>query len=165
MTAKEAQEWLDLIKTIRLEYLVIIGLIIVILFLFAHPEKIDIWKGILQSLLVWSKKAQKESINNRLGGSIKSATKKMPASERALFPETVKIDWVDEETETRESFLKGKQVIIRMNRSDNLNKTTAIAAMEMAKTGVLANGKRYMHADVSRASDTLLENEFFSFQN
>lgn len=165
MTAQEAKDWLEFIKSISLEHLIIISLIIVIVYLFTHPEKIETWKGLIQSLFVWSKKAQKNSISNRLSGSIKSAAKKMPEGERALFPASVKIEWVDEGNETRESFLNGKQVIIRMNRSNDLNKTTAIAAIEMAKTGVLANGKRYMHSDVSRASDFLFARKLVSYIN
>lgn len=165
MTAQEVKDWLAFIKSIRLEHLIIVVLIIVILYLLTHPEKIETWKGLIQSLFIWSKKAQKNSISNRLSGSIKSATKKMSDSERALFPAAVKIEWVDEENETRESFLNGKQVIIRMNRSNDLNKTTSIAAIEMAKTGVLSNGKRYMHNDVSRASDFLFARKLVSYIN
>lgn len=156
MTAKDAKDWLDFLKSFRIEHLIIIAFVIVFAYLFANPDKILVWKGIIQSLFVFSKQAQKDSISNRVCGSIKHAAKKMPESERVLFPETVRIEWKDGDNESRESFLNGKQIIIRMNRSDNINKTTSIAAIEMAKTGVLANGKRYMDAGVSRASDYLV---------
>lgn len=73
--------------------------------------------------------------------------------------------WKDGENETRESFLNGKQVIIRMNRSDNINRTTSIAAIEMAKTAVLSNGKRYMDDTVSRASDYLVARKLVAHIN
>lgn len=155
MKANDAKEWVEWLKTFKIEHLIILALIIVIGYLLMHPDKVLIWKGIIQSLFTFSKTAQKSSITNRVCGSIRHATKQMSESERSLFPDTVKIEWKDGENETKESFLKGNQVIIRMNRTDNIDKTTSIAAIEMAKHGVIPNGKRYMEPHLVQASDYL----------
>lgn len=165
MTASEAKEWIAFLKGIRIEHLIILIFLIAFAYLFANPDKLLVWKGIIQSIFVFSKKAQKDSISNRVCGSIKHATRKMPDCEKSLFPESVKIEWKDGDNETRESFLSGKQVIIRMNRSDNINRTTSIAAIEMAKTAVLTNGKRYMDDAVSKASDYLVARKLVAHIN
>lgn len=162
MKASDAKAWFEFLKSFRIEHLIIFILAIALVYLLVHPDKVLVWKGILQSFLIFSQKAQKDSICNRVCGSIRHATKQMPEEERALFPETVKIEWKDGENETRESFLNGNQVIVRMCRTDNIHKTTSIAALEMAKAGVLANGKRYMNADVSQASDYLVARKLIS---
>lgn len=72
MTAKDAKDWLDFLKSFRIEHLIIIAFVIVFAYLFANPDKILVWKGIIQSLFVFSKQAQKDSISNRVCGSIKS---------------------------------------------------------------------------------------------
>ncbi len=156
MTATDAKEWFEFLKGFRIEHLIIIVFVIAFAYLFVNPDIILVWKGIIQSVFVFSKEAQKSSISNRVCGSIKHATRKLPECDKALFPESVKIEWKDAENETRESFLNGKQVIVRMNRTNNINKTTSIAVIEMAKIGVLANGKRYMDNKVSAASDYLI---------
>lgn len=165
MKASEAKEWIEYLQSFRIEHLIIVVLIVVLGYLLINPEKVLVWKGIIQSLFVFSRQAQKESITNRVSGSFKHAAKKMSKEERELIPDSVKIEWKDGENETRESFLNGKQVIVRMNRSDNINKTTAIAALEIAKTGVMANGKRYMDRNISTASDFLTARKLVSYIN
>lgn len=155
MKANDAKEWVEWLKTFRIEHLIILALIIVIGYLLMHPDKVLIWKGIIQSLFTFSKTAQKNSITNRVSGSIRHATKHMSEIERSLYPDTVRIEWKDGDNETRDSFLKGNQVIIRMNRTDNIDKTTSIAAIEMARHGVIPNGKRYMEPHLVQASDYL----------
>ena len=155
MKADEAKEWLEWLKTFKVEHLIIVALIVVIVYWLKNPDKVLVWKGIIQSIFRFSKTAQKNSITNRVCGSIRHATKQMPENERALFPDAVRIEWKDGDNETRDSFLKGNQVIIRMKRTDNIDRTTSIAAIEMARHGVVVNGKRYMGDHLAQASDYL----------
>ena len=162
MTVNDAKGWLDWLKSLGFKDIGLVALILVLIYLIRNPEKGQVWKGKLQSLLFFSTKSKKASITNRVSGSFKHAIRKASESERAIYPDAVRISWIDGENESRESFLDGKQVIVRMSKTENINKITSVAAIEMAKTGVLTNGKRYMTPDLVNASDYLIARKLVS---
>ena len=59
MKADEAQAWLDWLKSFRIEHLIIFAHVIVIAYWLRNPEKVLVWKGIIQSIFAFSQKAQK----------------------------------------------------------------------------------------------------------
>ncbi len=61
MKADEAQAWLDWLKSFRIEHLIIFALVIVSAYWLRIPEKVLVWKGIIQSIFAFSQKAQKGS--------------------------------------------------------------------------------------------------------
>ena len=130
----------------------------------SHPEKVQIWQSILQS---WSstKESKKKSVTNRVSGEYKSAMKQMPEDEKDLFPSDVVIKWQDGANEDRESFLQGNQVIIRIGRTDNYSKAMSLAALEVAKVGVLASCKRFVSKDICLASDHILARKLLRHMN
>lgn len=146
-------------------YWIVIALLLVLVFyMVSHPEKVQIWQSILQS---WSrsKENKKKSVTNRVSGEYKTAMKQMSEDEKDLFPTDVVIKWQDGANEDRESFLEGNQVIIRIGRTDNYSKAMSLAALEVAKVGVLSSCKRFVDKDICLASDHILARKLLRHMN
>lgn len=163
MTAKDTKAWIMYLKELG-PWAIALLFFILFVFVFINGDKVEVWKGIIESHFQ-SKKRQQSSINRRMRGTLLGAMKKMSGGEKEFFPKDIGIKWVDGASETRESFLDGDQVVLKLNRSDNINKTISIAALEISKTGTLTRGKRYMERELATASDYMLARKLLASIN
>lgn len=154
MTANDAKDWLDVFRSLG-PWIIVVILLGFLVYALKNPEKVQVWQGIFETHFK-SKKAQQNGIHKRVRGTLLGAIKHLSEDEKDLFPRDVGIRWIDSENETRDSFLDGNQVVLRINRSDNINKTISVAALEMSKSGTLVKGKRYMDGELATASDYII---------
>lgn len=114
MSASDTKEWITYLKELG-PWAIALLFFILLVFVFMNGDKVEVWKGIIESHFR-SKKKQQSSINRRMRGTLLGAMKKLPSDEKAFFPKDIGIKWVDGENETRDSFLDGDQVVLKLNR-------------------------------------------------
>lgn len=146
---------MEIIKPTTFLSIALLAVVVLVIYMIMHPEKVQIWYGFILSA---SKKssAQKKSITNKVSGFYKRQMKEIPEGERELYPSDIRIVWQDGANQDRESFLQGKQAIVKIEKTDSFSKALSLAALEAVKTGTLVDCKVCLEQKLCLASDYLL---------
>ncbi|GAV24827.1 hypothetical protein ciss_07600 [Carboxydothermus islandicus] len=129
------------------------GIIFVLLYLiFFHIERIElVVSKIYGYFRFMSKTFEKAAVSKHIRGTILSFTKELNRELKDIAPYDLKIQWVKEEN--KETFLKENQIILRMYKYDNQAKNVVVALTEYVEKGIMPKAKKYIHKNVSRATD------------
>lgn len=146
---KEWFEWFGLLSPTGL--IAAIFLILLVLY-FWRPEVLGRIRLFFVGIFVVFKWARKEKVKRTLEIDIVSDSKKINKEigiELLSFEPDIK--WVGRTT--REEFIKGNKVVIRLDYHDDKNRTYALAAFGFVRKSLLHVSKRYMPEEVIESSN------------
>lgn len=118
-------------------------LVLIVIFLFNSqnimyiPEKF--W-GLFKRFWVFS---FKKYASSRLSNNIYIATKHLSESNGAILPYRVKVKWVSEES--RKTFIKNGQIVVCINKDEDINKTFVLSTMDYIRRGLISKAKLQMN--------------------
>lgn len=128
----------------------------VVLFLLLIPEKVEKWVALLWQLAdrlgILARRAHKQYVKHDLQGHVNDFLVKKTKEIPGLAAKGVRLTWVDSAT-TRESFLKGDQVVVRLRRSDSNDQNFVRATCIFVSTSLVHKAKRYLSPSQAEATD------------
>jgi len=126
--------------------------IFVVIYLVTHPEVAEKWGAILYRLFSKiSRKAEINSVALDIQGRIGSFSKSISSEVPGIMPYGVKIKWVTGEM-TKESFIKDRTIILRMNYHTNQDENVVYAAVEYIARGVLSDSRPHVDERVMKSA-------------
>jgi len=110
-----------------------------------NPEKFEKLVALITGFLKrLSQKFDKTYIKYDLQGKINDYLKQVSKKVKHLDVEKITIDWLDVENQTRESYLKNGQLVLRLHKSDNQNQNIVNASMAFIGYAFLKKAKSYI---------------------
>lgn len=128
----------------------------VVIYLIMRPEVAEKWGAIFLRLFYKiSKKAEMQHVALDIQGKVNSFAKSINKQAQGIIPYGIKIKWVTGEI-TRESFLEGNDVIIRINYHTNQDENIIRITEQFIMTGLLHDSRPYVDEKVMRATDLIM---------
>lgn len=110
-----------------------------------------LWKGAEKKYIAYDIEGRIDDyVNNFLEEKIKD-----------FIPINIKIDWINENTIDRESFLREGEFILRMRKSENQNKNFVNATMAYIAKNVLPTAKSYISEKQKESIDLFIAKKLF----
>lgn len=126
--------------------------IAIIVYILLNPDKSLFWQAKIASLFSWaSSKARKKAISSDIRSRVLKISKNISSENNEILPYDLKVEWVKEES--RETFLKKNQVIVRMSQKSNPHRNFMYAVTEFVKQGFMPKARKYIDPKLLQASD------------
>lgn len=128
---------------------------------YQNPELIERWSSIGYRLISWAGiKYEKRGIAKDIQADLRTISRTVNSEVPGeLLPYGIKIEWKDEET--RETFVKDKKVVVRMNHYKNQARNFMNATLSYAEFGLIPHARSYIERYVMRATELIFSNKVF----
>jgi len=124
-----------------------VGLVGVILYLLAHPEKVEKWGSILYRILsvlpIIFRGARRQYVRLDVQGRINDFTRTVGTDAPYLAEQRVQVQWVEPNVD-RKAFLREGKVVIRLRAVDPDDMNFVRGAYMFVSTSLLYKAKRYL---------------------
>jgi hypothetical protein len=121
---------------------------VILIYFLMHPEKLETWASILWRLASRApglvRTAQRRYVQFDLQGRINNFTRDVGDDAPYLAEKKVEVRWVEPEKTTKEAFLAGGKVVVRLRATDDNDLNFVRAAYLFVATSLLHNVKRYI---------------------
>jgi hypothetical protein len=129
--------------------------IIVLLYVFTHPEKIDAWKSLLaRGFSFAGDRFKRTAVSADIQSHINNFAATMNSESSGAIPYGVKIEWTKETS--KEAFIQDGQVVVRMNRFTDQPKNMVYATMAYMSKGFLPHGRIYLDPMIATSADRIM---------
>lgn len=130
-------------------------IIILILLVIFHLEKLEYFASKVLSLFQWTgTSVRKQVIARDIRARILQVSKEVSNEVDEILPYDMKIEWVKEMNV--ETFLKKNQVIVRMNNKSNKTKNIVYAINEYVAKGLIPKTRKYIDGKVIISTDLII---------
>lgn len=132
------------------------GLLLVLAgYYLTHPEKLFLLSGkVTKFLSLFFSRFKKTTVSNKLRGSILGASKQIAHDCPSIAPFDLKIQWV--KSESKETFLNGNTIIVRMNENDRMDHNMVYAVHAYAKSGFVPYARAFIAENANSAINMVL---------
>ena len=161
---KESIEWLEWFGLLSPTGVLAAILFVLIFLYFWKPEVLGRLRLFVVGIFVAFKWARKEKVKRTIELDISSDSKQINKEigiELLSFEPDIK--WVGQTT--REEFIKGNKVIIRLDYHDDKNRTYALAALGFVRKSLLHVSKRYVPEEVIESSNLIVTRKILEKHN
>jgi transcription antitermination factor NusA-like protein len=141
--------------------------VLVLLYLFKHPEKFEHWMAIFYKLALgassgfpllkakFDRRAVASSIQDCVNGIGVRIEKQAPG----VLPHALKIEWA--ETDTPESFIKKGRAVVRLRHFYNQDKNIVDSTLLYLKVALLPRAKNYLDPSLRKVVEFRLASQIF----
>jgi len=127
-------------------------LIILILRAVKHPDKLERIASWFYKLFAWRLlRAQKKYIEKNIVADIHGFKLEVNKEVEGIAPYGLRLEWVKEAD--REAFIRGDEIIVKMNHYRNQDENFVRATLAYVKRGTIDKAKPYLEEHLSKAID------------
>jgi DNA-binding protein len=125
-----------------------------VLYFVKNPEKAEKWYSILtRSVSYWSQRAERATVASDIQSDLSLFSKAFNEKVgEQIVPDGIKIEWEKGDV-TREAFLSGNLVIVRMSHHRNQSRNFLNATLSYVTTGLLPDARHYLDPIIRRSLD------------
>lgn len=133
--------------------------------LYHTPEKLEKWASIINRLFSWvSLGFKKRGVAGDIQADLRKTSRLINSQvSKEILPYGFKIKWVDEET--RNAFVKNKEVVVRMKHHRNQAKNFMYATLSYVDFGLIPDVRHLINKNVIRAVELVFSNKIFLDNN
>jgi len=119
---------------------------------FKNPDTLARWISLVSGLFagIWHR-AEQIHVASNIHSHIDRFVKELGKEAKDVLPYGIKIKWVVQTT--REAFVAGDKIIIRMNYHSDQQRNLVLATTAYVSKGLLPHARRHLHQDVATAMD------------
>lgn len=126
------------------------AIIVVLLYLFRHPDKFEHWMaifykvlyGLSSSLPKLRRKIDRRVVASSIQDAVNGVCEQINKQSPDIFPHALKIEWV--QSETSESFIRKGEAIVRLRHFENQDRNIVESTLLYLKAGLLPRSKHYL---------------------
>lgn len=127
--------------------------IALLIYFLRNPEKAQKWASLVYRLTAWtSHRIERKSVASDIEGRIKSFSKRINSSAKVVaIPHEPKIEWVEETS--RDAFLSGNEIIVKMDYHKNQDKNFVNAAIAYTPKALIPFSRPYVDKKIVKSID------------
>lgn len=134
------------------------SVVVVLLYLFKHPEKVDQWASLFYRLLYFlfgrwvaaRERLERSVVASDIQATVNTGVEQLEKQAPGVLPYALKVQWV--RTQDPESFVRDGEVVVRLDRHTAEDRNIVVAAVAYLRMGLLPRARAYVDRSLLAAS-------------